>query len=291
MSPEADPRTPALPPTLPRRQALGWLAAGASLALPAALAACGGGDAAQAGSSSSDDSSSSSSDSGSSGSSTDSSGSCPTEIAGETGGPYPADGSNTSGGSTVDVLALSGILRSDIRSNVGDSDVKEGLALTLTLTVVNVNASCAALEGAAVYIWHCDKDGEYSGYSTSTNDNHLGESYLRGVQITDANGQVTFTTIYPGWYAGRITHIHAEVYLDGNYASGTPDKITQFAFPQSVTTAVYNSSLYLQRGQNTSVTSFSQDNVFSDGTGTEMLTLSGDTSSGYSASLTVGIAA
>ncbi|WP_374428159.1 dioxygenase family protein [Ideonella dechloratans] len=275
-------------PAAERRLALGWLSAGGlALSMPLVLAGCGGGDSASG--STSSDSGSSSSDSGSSGSSTSSS-TCPsTEIASETGGPYPADGSNTSNGSTVDVLSLSGILRSDIRSNVGESTLLTGLPLTLTLTVVDLNKACAAIEGAAVYIWHCDKDGEYSAYNTSANGDHVGETYLRGVQLTDANGQVSFTTVYPGWYAGRITHIHAEVYLDGNYASGTPDKTTQFAFPQSVTTEVYASSLYVAHGQNTSVTSFSADNVFSDGTDTEMLTLSGDTSSGYAATLTLGL--
>ena len=267
-----------------RRQALGWLSAGGlALSMPVALMGCGGGDSGT----SSDGSSSS--DSGSSGGST-SSGTCPSsEIASETGGPYPADGSNSTNGSTVDVLSLSGILRSDIRSNVGESTVLSGVPLTLTLTLSNLNQSCAAIEGAAVYIWHCDKDGEYSAYNATANGNHVGETYLRGVQLTDTNGQVSFTTVYPGWYTGRITHIHAEVYLDGNYASGTPDKTTQFAFPQSVTTEVYASSLYATHGQNTSVTSFSADNVFSDGTDTEMLTLSGDTSSGYTATLTLGL--
>ncbi len=263
-----------------RRQTLGWLG---GLALPLATAGCGGGSLAIG------DSATSSSDSSSS--TTTSSGSCPsTAIASETGGPYPADGSNTSNGSTVDVLALSGILRSDIRTNIGDSTVQTGVPLTLTLTLVDLNKACAALEGAAIYIWHCDKDGEYSAYNATANGNHTGENYLRGVQLTDSNGQVTFTTVYPGWYTGRITHIHAEVYLDGNYASGTPAKTTQFAFPQSVTTEVYASSLYVSHGQNTSVTSFSADNVFSDGTSTEMLTLAGDTSSGYTATLTMGLA-
>lgn len=265
-----------------RRQTLGWLG---GLALPLATAGCGGGSVAVG------DSSSSSSDSGSSTTTTTTSSSCPsTAIASETGGPYPADGSNTSNGSTVDVLALSGILRSDIRANIGDSTVQTGVPLTLTLTLVDLNNACAALGGAAIYIWHCDKDGEYSAYNASSNGSHVGENYLRGVQLTDANGQVTFTTVYPGWYTGRITHIHAEVYLDGNYATGTPAKTTQFAFPQSVTTEVYNSSLYVSHGQNTSVTSFSADNVFSDGTSTEMLTLAGDTSNGYTATLTMGLA-
>jgi protocatechuate 3,4-dioxygenase beta subunit len=190
----------------------------------------------------------------------------------ETEGPYPASS----------VLTNSSIYRQDIR------DAKSGVPLTVVLNLQNINASCAAVSNAAVYIWHCDKDGAYSGYSSSQNGNHAGERFLRGVQVSDTNGQVTFTTIYPGWYAGRITHIHFEVFLN-NSLNSSPNKISQVAFPQSITSTVYNSSLYSSRGQNTSVTSFSQDNVFSDGTSYQMASLTGDVSSGYTATLNVGL--
>ncbi|WP_082615446.1 cadherin-like beta sandwich domain-containing protein [Acidovorax sp. Root267] len=191
----------------------------------------------------------------------------------ETQGPYPL----------LAILSNSAMVRSNI------TEGKTGVPLTVTLTVQDVSNGCAPVAGAAVYIWHCDKDGLYSGYSTGTNAGQAGLTYLRGIQVTNSSGQVTFTTIYPGWYAGRITHIHAQVYLNDNL-SVTATATTQLAFPQDVTTAVYNSTLYSAKGQNNSVASFAADNVFSDGTSTEMVAISGSVASGYAANLTVNIA-
>jgi protocatechuate 3,4-dioxygenase beta subunit len=192
----------------------------------------------------------------------------------ETDGPYPL----------YSVLGNSAMVRSDIREG------KSGVPLTLILTAVNTNQDCAPIANAAVYIWHCDKDGQYSGYSNSANGNHLGETFLRGIQVTDANGQVAFTTIYPGWYTGRITHIHFEVFLNNNL-NATAKATSQIAFPQAVTQAVYSSSPYAARGQNTSVSGFAADNVFSDGETYQLANVAGDVASGYVAMLTVGVAA
>ena len=202
--------------------------------------------------------------------STDTIDSC-TLIPEETEGPYPLSS----------VLSNSAIVRSDI------TEGKTGVPLTLTLKLVDVNNSCAAIANASVYIWHCDKDGVYSGYN-QPGGNTLGETFLRGIQDVNGNGEVSFTTIYPGWYNGRITHIHFQVYL---YSSSVATATSQIAFPQDVTIDVYNSSLYAARGQNTSVTSFSQDNVFSDGAAYQMATVDGDVNNGFVATLTVGIAA
>ena len=103
------------------------------------------------------------------------------------------------------------------------------------------------------------------------------------------NGQVIFTTLYPGWYVGRITHIHLAVYLNNNLNSRP--KVSQFAFPQSVTTAVYNTSPYSLHGQNTSVTSFSSDNIFSDGTIYQIATVTGSVNTSLMATLNVGLPA
>lgn len=191
----------------------------------------------------------------------------------ETQGPYPL----------LAILSNAAMLRQDI------TEGKTGVPLTLRLKLVSVNGSCAPIANAAVYVWHCDKDGVYSGYSTNTNGNTLGQTFLRGIQVSDANGEVTFTTIYPGWYAGRITHVHFQIYLADNLQV-TATATSQIAFPQADTTAVYNSTLYVTRGQNTSVTSFAADNVFSDGTTYQMAALTGDAANGYTATLTVGIA-
>lgn len=183
----------------------------------------------------------------------------------------------------LSVLSNSGIVRSDI------TEGKTGVPLTLLLKLVNVNASCAPISNAAIYIWHCDKDGVYSGYSGQTGGvNASGQMFLRGVQYTSSSGEAVFQTVYPGWYSGRITHIHFRVYL-GSSLSGSGTVTSQLAFPPDVTTAVYQSALYAARGQNTSVTSFAADNVFRDGVSYQLANVAGSTSTGYLATLVVGI--
>ena len=189
----------------------------------------------------------------------------------ETVGPYPL---------WNDIASASAYMRADI------TEGRPGVPLNLLLTIVNASSGCAPITNALVYVWHCDKDGAYSGYS-QPGSNAIGQTFCRGVQMTDSAGVARFTTIYPGWYSGRITHIHFRVYL-GNALEAT----SQLAFPAEITTAVYNSSLYAARGQNTSVGSFSADNVFSDGVQYQMCSTSANASTGgYDAGLVVGIAA
>jgi protocatechuate 3,4-dioxygenase beta subunit len=178
----------------------------------------------------------------------------------ETAGPYPS---------------LNDIVRGDIRGG------RPGVPLTLTLTVVNASSACSAVSGAMVEVWQCDAQGRYSEYSQPGYDGRS-ETFLRGTQTTDANGRVSFMTIYPGWYAGRATHIHAEVTLNGRAV-----KVTQMAFPESVNNTVYASSLYATRGPNP--TANAGDMVFADSLSSELATISGDPSSGYTASFTIGI--
>jgi protocatechuate 3,4-dioxygenase beta subunit len=175
----------------------------------------------------------------------------------ETIGPYPS---------------LTDLIRSDIREG------KSGTPVALAITVVNVNASCSPVANAKVEIWQCDAAGTYSEYGTQR-----AESYLRGIQITNPSGEVTFTTIYPGWYQGRATHIHAEVTLNGASV-----KVTQIAFPESVSAAVYATGVYASRGSNP--TTNANDNVFSDGVASELATLTGNPASGYTATFRIGIA-
>ena len=185
----------------------------------------------------------------------------------ETRGPYP---------DTTGMINNPSFFRRDI------TEGRPGVPLTLTLTVVNVNSACAAVGGLQVEIWQCDAAGHYSEYS-QPGFNGAGQTFLRGVQTTDANGQVTFTTVYPGWYSGRATHIHVDV-----YKSGAIVKSTQIAFPETVSSAVYASGAYAAHGQNTQ-TSNANDNVFSDGVTNELAAVSGSTASGYTAMLNVGI--
>ena len=205
------------------------------------------------------------------------------EVPDETGGPYPGDGSNG-----VNVLDDSGIVRSDIRSSFGSSTtVAEGVPLTVALTVRDA-ATGAALEGRGVYLWHCDRDGNYSLYSRGVEN----ENYLRGVQATDANGTVTFTTIYPACYSGRWPHIHFEVYEDvaTAVASGPIVKTSQIALPAETDQAVYATAGYEQSVRNMSQVSLQTDNVFRDDGGIHQIaSMSGSAADGYTAALTIGV--
>jgi protocatechuate 3,4-dioxygenase beta subunit len=263
------------PPTFGRRRALGLLlgAAGA-----ATLAACGSGST-RTGASSSSSTSSSTTSTTSAGSTSD----C-TEIPDETNGPFPADGSNG-----PDVLTDNGVVRSDIRSSNGSaSGTAAGVPLTIVLDVVDVSASCAPISGAAVYVWHCDREGRYSLYSSGV----TGENYLRGVQATDASGRVRFTSIFPACYTGRWPHVHIEVYssVDAMRSGASPVKTSQLAFPKAACDTVFAASGYEQSVRNLSGMSLNSDNVFGDDGGVhELATVTGDATFGYTASLLVGV--
>lgn len=262
-----------------RRRALGWLAGAGALG----LLGCGGGDSAST--------SSSSSGSGSGGGTTTTTtptGSC-SVIPEETAGPYPGDGSNSSVGGVANALALSGILRSDIRTSIASaSGTAAGVPLTITLRLVNTNGSCADLSGYAIYLWHCDREGRYSMYSTGV----TAENYLRGVQVTGSGGTVTFTTIFPGCYDGRMPHMHFEVYRSSAAATSYSNKIktSQISFPTDVCSTVYSgASGYSASVSNFARISFASDNVFSDGYSTQLAAVTGSVAAGYAATLTVGI--
>ncbi len=176
----------------------------------------------------------------------------------ETAGPFPS---------------LSDIFRSDIR------ETKTGTVLTLTIRVVNASAGCAPLANVNVEIWHVDAVGNYSQYGTQS-----GLTYLRGIQTTNASGEVVFTTIYPGWYQGRATHIHAEVTIGSRSV-----KATQIAFPESVNNTVHGSGVYASRGTNPM--SNLSDGIFSDSLSAEIVTPTGSPASGYTATFQIGISA
>jgi len=263
-----------------RRQSLRWLFAGAA-AVP--LYGCGGGGAATTSTGTIAASTPVATTTTTSGSS----GSC-SVIPDETGGPYPADGTNSANGKVANALALSGIDRPDIRWSVaGASGVAMGVALSIRLKIVNVGASCAGVAGATVYLWHCDRDGNYSMYSSAIS----AENYLRGVQAADADGMVSFTTIFPGCYDGRMPHVHFEVYPTLAKASSAANRIktSQFTFPLATCNEVYTAAGYASSVRNLARISIASDNVFSDGTALQMASMSGDLVNGYVATLTVGV--
>ena len=205
-----------------------------------------------------------------------------TVIPTETGGPFPGDGSNG-----PDVLAESGVVRKDIRTSFdGKTGTAEGVPSTMQFTVVNVDNGCKPMTGAAIYVWHCDRDGNYSMYQNASDQN-----YLRGVQEIDANGVATFTSIFPACYSGRWPHVHFEVYPSvADATKGTNKLVTsQLAFPEDTCAAVYATTGYESSSSNLSRVSLSSDMVFSDGVSTQTPSMTGNASSGYVSSLVVGV--
>ena len=201
----------------------------------------------------------------------------------ETAGPYPGDGSNG-----PNVLAESGVVRSDIRSSFGSSStVAEGIPLTIQVTIQD-GADCVPLAGAAVYLWHCNREGEYSLYTEAVAD----ENYLRGVQEADDTGLVTFTSIFPACYSGRWPHIHFEVYPSLDMATNEANKIatSQIALPKDACDPVYATDGYDQSVSNMTQVSLTSDNVFGDDGGAQQLgTVTGSVSDGYTVALTVPV--
>jgi protocatechuate 3,4-dioxygenase beta subunit len=162
-----------------------------------------------------------------------------------------------------------------------------GIPLLINLTNENKNNNCSVLEGVIVDIWHCDKEGNYSEYGGTQmqQTDYTTVHFLRGRQTTNAKGLASFVSIYPGWYSGRAPHIHIEVFN----SSGTSLLITQIAFPENVSSQVYSSSNYATHGQaNTSNTS---DNVFSDSLSSEMATVTGNLTDGYTLTKTIVVSA
>nr|WP_208383558.1 intradiol ring-cleavage dioxygenase [Modestobacter marinus] len=251
-----------------RRRMLAFLGLGAA---GAGLAACGG-------------TSSTSSAAATSSSASGTAAGALTEIPDETAGPYPGDGSNG-----PDVLEQSGIVRSDIRSSFGEArGTAEGVPMTLRLTVRDLANGGVPFAGVAVYVWHCDRDGNYSMYSDGVTD----QNYLRGVQVTDAAGTVTFTSIVPACYSGRWPHVHFEVYPDQDSITDATTTIatSQVALPKDVCDAVYATSGYESSVRNLADVTLTNDNVFGDdGGASQLATVSGDVSSGYTVFLPVGV--
>jgi protocatechuate 3,4-dioxygenase beta subunit len=210
----------------------------------------------------------------------------------ETSGPFPADGTNAKAGQTVNVLTQSGVVREDIRTSfAGMTPVADGVQLALVISLVNVSAACAPLAGRAVYVWHCDAEGRYSIYDADD------RNYLRGVGVTDDKGEVKFTTVFPGCYAGRYPHIHFEVFESPEKAATGKDSllISQFALPGDACKSAYASGeAYAASIPNLARVSLEGDGIFADNTpeqvAAQMIAVTGDAAAGFKGSVTVGIA-
>lgn len=161
------------------------------------------------------------------------------------------------------------LVRSDI------TEGRPGLPFDLRVTVVDADA-CEPIEGAAVDVWHCDAEGAYSGVQGAE-----GETFCRGVQMTDASGVAEFRTVFPGWYTGRAVHIHVKVQVDGNQTH-----TGQLFFDPEVTSAVYATEPYAERGEPDVPNS--SDGIYAESGGVTVVALEvGESSSAGSVTLAV----
>ena len=188
-------------------------------------------------------------------------------IPSETDGPFPLDLTTTNAAT---------YFRQDVRETC------TGTRLNLKMKIVGLD-DCLAMKNVRVNIWHCDKDGVYSGYSTAQNPGSTTSTYLRGYQMTDVTGEVDFVTIFPGWYNGRIAHIHFQVYVSSVYKA-----VSQLTFDIAAKNALYaaNSSLYTKGAD---PLTFSSDGIFSDGWSQQVATLTANSDGSYNSYLEVTI--
>jgi protocatechuate 3,4-dioxygenase beta subunit len=170
--------------------------------------------------------------------------------------------------------------RSDVRSDPSDGSVSEGAEFKLSFNVSQVGANgCTPLSGAQVDIWHCDAFGVYSDVQDG-GFNTVGKKFLRGYQVTDANGLAQFVTIYPGWYSGRAVHIHFKIRVN-NY-----EFTSQLFFDDTFTDQVYLQELYAQKGERNPRND--GDNIYRNGGSQLMLNVTPD-GAGYTANFDIGM--
>jgi protocatechuate 3,4-dioxygenase beta subunit len=201
----------------------------------------------------------------------------------EPAGPYPANGSNG-----PNALTLSGIDRKDITSSLAPGSKKaDGVPMTVRLTLTDHEQDGAPYDGAAVYLWQCDRDGNYSMYGQALSN----ESYLRGVQVAYSDGVVEFTSIFPGVAVGRWPHLNLQIFQDLQHASdgGDPVRTTQLALPRAACEEVYAAPGYEQSRDRLGQVSLDRDPVFSDGYSLQLADAAGSVSEGYTVELSVPV--
>lgn len=172
--------------------------------------------------------------------------------------------------------------RSDIRPDPSDGSVRPGAPLALTFLVSRLDGgACAPLAGATVDVWHCDAAGVYSDVNDRGFGSTAGQKFLRGYQTTGDDGAAAFTTIYPGWYSGRATHIHFKI----RTADGR-EFTSQLYFDDALTDVVHAQDPYAAKGQRD--TRNANDGIFRDGG--QLLTLNvTESAGGYAAAFDIGL--
>ncbi|MDZ4767196.1 MAG: hypothetical protein SGI73_21855 [Chloroflexota bacterium] len=177
--------------------------------------------------------------------------------------------------------------RSDIRVEPSDDSIKAGVVLKLNYTVSDVTGGvCSPLEGVQVDVWHCDALGVYSGVQDRRFDTRA-LTFLRGYQLTDANGAAAFTTIVPDWYSGRAVHIHFKIRTDPAAAAGY-EFTSQLFFDPDQVTAIYADEAYAGKGA-TPDTPNDADGIFQGSDGLLTLELVEDEDGSYSANFSIGL--
>jgi len=165
----------------------------------------------------------------------------------------------------------------NVRSDITEG--KPGTPLDVKITVVDAT-SCSPIKDAAVDIWHCDASGVYSGYAQ---EGTTGQTYLRGTQLTNADGVAEFTTMYPGWYRGRAVHIHMKVHVGGSVVH-----IGQMFFDPALFSTVYQAPAYSAKGT-TPDTPNSSDSIYQQAGGASAILALTPSGNGYSGSIVVGV--
>jgi protocatechuate 3,4-dioxygenase beta subunit len=173
--------------------------------------------------------------------------------------------------------------RSDIRSDPSTGAVKAGALLALTFNVSRaVSGACSPLADAIVDVWHCDATGLYSDVEANGT---VGQEFLRGYQVTDANGVARFTTIYPGWYQGRAVHIHFKVRSAAS-ATSAYEFTSQLFFDDDLTDQVHAEEPHASKGQRDMLNS--EDGIYSQG-GSQLVLAVTETSDGYAATFDIAL--
>lgn len=204
------------------------------------------------------------------------------EMAGETAGPYPGDGSNG-----PDVLEEAGIERRDLTSSIDGGETVTGTAMSITLSLVDITNDNQPMTNAVVYLWHCDAQGRYSMYSDGVTD----QTWLRGVQVSDSNGQVTFDSIVPGCYTGRYPHLHFEVFTSIDDITDATNAVltSQIVVPESVTAEPYKLAEYDGSSANLAQVTLESDNIFSDSAEEQTPDVVGNATEGFSLAILVPV--
>ncbi|SDP86725.1 Dioxygenase [Rhodoferax sp. OV413] len=175
------------------------------------------------------------------------------------------------------------LLRRDI------TEGRPGIPLSLTLQLRDCDNQGEAICGAEVYVWHCDAEGRYSGGHSGPEITAIGETYLRGVQFSNQAGSVVFHTILPGCHQCQLEHIHLLVLLPSTVPSSrtVSTASAQLLFPYAVTTAAYSCSTLYRPSLDMQPPAHAAEPA--DSPSQHTLQVSGNASTGYAASLVIGI--